>query len=86
MPYHFHRCQGVRGRHIRSSLAHRTDGQLGLCQVIPALGPGLFKDAADDALDALVHGGMRARLRAKEKPWQSPTGAQPSPLICQSQR
>ena len=33
-------------------------GELGLRQMVPPLYPGLFEGSADDALDALVHGGL----------------------------
>jgi hypothetical protein len=36
--------------------------------MIPAILTRLFKDAADDAVDGLVHGGMRARSWLKGKP------------------
>ncbi len=59
---------GIRGRHVGPGLAHGPHCQRCLRQVIPALGPGLFKDSADDALNALVHAGIRARSQPKEKP------------------
>jgi hypothetical protein len=56
-----HRRQGFGRRHVGPGLAYGSHGQIGLRQMIPALFARLFKRAADDALYALVHAGMRAR-------------------------
>ena len=68
MPYQFHRRQGFGRRHVGPGFEDGSHGQIGLRQVIPADGAGVLKGPADDALNALVHGGMRARAQAKEKP------------------
>ncbi len=44
------------------------NGKLGLARVVPTDCQGILKSLPDDVLKVRVHGGMRARSGAKEKP------------------
>jgi len=50
---------------VRSGLLWQPVGD-----VVPALGPGIVQGLADDALQRLVHGGMRAPTEVNRKPPQ----------------
>ncbi len=77
-PHQVNGSQCIGGGHIRTCPLDSPNGKLGLAQVILTGCQGIPKSLPDDVLKVRVHGGMRARSDAKEKPRRS--GA-PVPLL-----
>ncbi len=68
MPNQGNDSQRVGGGNVWPCPLDSPNGKLGLAQVIPASGLSIPKSLPDDLLKVRVHGGMRARSGAKEKP------------------